>query len=157
MKIRLYSLCRIYAVTASLYYLWYLALFFLTPNFPAEINHIALFGVYWFLITILYFYFRYKYLISIRRFAVTGGWSFINVLSINWLLQGFHFYFYYISLFIIPFSIYEIARISFKMQNNIRGLDENGEEFEMDEDEYLKLMEKEENERRMNEEVKTEM
>ncbi len=83
------------------------------------------------------------YIISVKWFVITCGWSFINILSVNWLLHGFHFYFYYLSLLIIPFTVYEVYRISEKMKTNIRGIDENGDEFEMDIEDYELLKEEE--------------
>ncbi len=146
--IRLYSLTRIYIVTASLYYLWYLAYFYFTDRYFNGINYIAFFSVYWFLAVILYFYFRYIYLITIRRIILACGWSFVNILLIDWLLKGgFHYYFFLASLLLIPFSILQVLRISAKMKYNVLGIDENGEEFEMEEEEYLKLLAKEQAER----------
>lgn len=71
------------------------------------------------------------------------------------LQGGFIYYFFVISLVLIPFSFYQVYRISVKMKRNINGIDENGEEFEMDEEDYLKLMkEQEEKEMAKNEEIK---
>lgn len=53
----------------------------------------------------------------------------------------------------MPFSFYQVYRISIKMKRNINGIDENGEEFEIDEEEYLKILAKEEEERAKNEEI----
>jgi hypothetical protein len=130
--IRLFSLCRIYLVTASLYYLWYLALFFLTPNFPEQINLIAFWSVYWFLAVILFFYFKYIYLISYRQFALACGWSFVNILIMNWLVEYIYFYFFYISLVLMPFSMFEVFRFSEKMKTNVTGINSNGVEYEID-------------------------
>jgi len=153
--IRLYSLCRVYLAAAPIYYLWFIAYFFLTDKFFGGINHIAFYSVYWFLAVILYFYFRFIYLITYRRFVLACGWSFVNILLLDWMLQGgFIYYFFVISIVLMPFSFYQVYRISVKMKRNITGMDENGEEFEMDEEEYLKILAKEEEERAKNEEIK---
>lgn len=141
--IRLYSLCRMLLAAGSLYYLWFLAYYFITDKYFTGINPTAFFSFYWFLIVILFFYFKYTYIISVKKFLIAGGWSLINILSVNWLLEGgFHFYFYFVSLGLIPFSLWQVFRISKKMETNIRGIDENGEEFEMEEEEYLKMLDK---------------
>lgn len=58
----------------------------------------------------------------------------------------------------MPFSFYQVYRISEKMKRNITGINENGEEFEMDEEEYLKLMkEEEEKEMSKNDEIRNEI
>ena len=132
-----------FLAAGSLYYLWFLAYYFITDKYFTGINPAAFFSFYWFLIVILYFYFRYTYIISVKKFLIAGGWSLINILSVNWLLEGgFHFYFYFVSLALIPFSLWQVLRISKKMETNIRGIDENGEEFEMEEEEYLKMLDR---------------
>lgn len=79
--------------------------------------------------------------------VIAGGWSLVNIYSVNWLLEGgFHFYFYFISLALMPFSLWQVFRISRKMQTNVKGIDENGEEFEMEEEEYTKMLAKMEEE-----------
>ncbi|MBS1494668.1 MAG: hypothetical protein JST55_14230 [Bacteroidetes bacterium] len=154
--IRLYWLTRIYIVMASLYYAWYMTAFALSDKLHLTYDLIPFLSVYWFLAVILYFYFRYIYLITFRRFLLVCGWSFINILLVNWLLQEIYFYFYYISIPLIPFSIFEVFRISRRMQTNISGFDANGEEFEIDEEEYQKRLKEEEEERARMEAIRQE-
>lgn len=83
------------------------------------------------------------------------GWSFVNILLLDWMLQGgFIYYFFVASLVLMPFSIYQVYRISEKMKRNVTGINEFGEEFEIEEEEYLKILAKEEEERAKNEEIK---
>lgn len=145
--IRLYSLCRAFLAAGSIYYLWFVAYYIITDKYFTGINPAVFFSFYWFLIVILFFYFRYTYLVSFKKMVIAGGWSLVNIYSVNWLLEGgFHFYFYFISLALMPFSLWQVFRISRKMQTNVKGIDENGEEFEMEEEEYTKMLAKMEEE-----------
>ena len=60
----------------------------------------------------------------------------------NNCISYFHYYFFVVSFVLMPFSFYQVYRISEKMKTNVTEINENGEEYEMDIETYNEIQEK---------------